>query len=83
MSGIFGWLGSLDGDPQQVMTSMHRHAAGASPKPAFSPGNLQFHVLPHGARTDDYLRRAFASSGGPLSAGKPRRGSRSQSATLF
>ena len=35
MSGVYGWLGPLDGDPQRTMASMHRHAAGSAADPNF------------------------------------------------
>ena len=61
MSGIFGWLGSLDGDPHQVMASMHRHAAGPSPMPAFSTIGDRFALGAAGPPGT-----AFAGEFGPL-----------------
>src|SRR5580765_5026992 len=61
MSGIYGWLGPLDGDPQQAMTSMHRRAAGASPKPAFSTIGERFALGATGPPGT-----AFAGEFGPI-----------------
>ena len=36
MSGVYGWLGPLEADPQQTMASMQMRATGAATKPAFS-----------------------------------------------
>jgi len=61
MSGVYGWLGPCNGDPQQTMDSMHRSGAGGAANVVFSSIGPGFAL---GARGPDGT--AFAGEFGPL-----------------
>lgn len=42
MSGVYGWLGPLEGDPRQTMASMHKHCGGLAAHPAFFTIGAEF-----------------------------------------
>src|SRR5437899_2898532 len=84
MSGVYGWLGPLEGDPQQTMASMQMRAMGAAAKPAFSAIGAGFALGAVGP-----AGTAFAGEFGPIRIafhGHPfwkGEGNRTASAELF
>jgi asparagine synthase (glutamine-hydrolysing) len=62
MSGIYGWLGPLEGDRQRTMASMRLHTAGRVAKPSFSVSGDGFALGACGPPST-----TFAGEFGPLS----------------
>ncbi len=61
MSGVYGWLGPIDGDARQTMASMQSRVAGPVPNPAFSVMGPGFALGASGP-----AGTAFAGEFGPL-----------------
>lgn len=62
MSGIYGWLGPIEAEPQQTMTAMRMQATRASASPAFSVIGTGFGLGAAGP-----AGTAFAGEFGPIS----------------
>ena len=61
MSGVYGWLGPADGDPQRTLASMRAHASSPAAKASFSTIGAGFALGASGPAGS-----AFAGDFGPL-----------------